>query len=170
MMYSNKMVSAIKVDGRVLRENKEVVMLPFGTEYNIFLKNMSTVRAIVNVFIDGDDVTDGTGVIVYANSHLELERSIRKGNFEKGNRFLFIERTEQIEEHRGVGVEDGLIRIEYKFEKPVVYTYSPVQYNYYTTPFYHNCNAVFGGGLVNTASFVAQNSLASAQSSLSNCA
>jgi hypothetical protein len=166
MMYSQKMVAAIKVDGRILRENKEVVMLPFGSEYNILLKNMNTVRALVNIFIDGDDITGGIGLIVYANSHLELERSIRKGNFEKGNRFRFIERTEQIEEHRGIGVEDGLIRIEYKFEKPpTIYNYNcnywPIQHTY-STPIYqtqwYNSNTVLSGatGIVrntNTASY-----------------
>ena len=147
-MYSQKMVAAIKVDGRILRENKDVVTLPFGTEYNIFLKNLSTVRALVQVFIDGDDITDGLGVIIYANSHLELERSIRKGNFEKGNRFRFIERTEQIEEHRGIGLEDGLIRIEYRFEKPsTVYShnYWPIQYAPLYQAQWYNSGTIFSG-------------------------
>ena len=174
-MYANKMVAAIKVNGRVLRENKEVVMLPFGSEYNIFLKNMSTVRALVNVFIDGDDVTDGTGIIIHANSVLDLERSIRNGNFEKGNRFRFIERSEQIEENRGIGVEDGLIRIEYKFEKPVIYNYF-MPYTQYTNsiPNYQTqmqgtwCNSNIQ---TNTVSFLAAqgSSNSCACGSVSNC-
>jgi hypothetical protein len=34
-----------------------------------------------------------------------------------GNRFKFIERTAQIEDYRGIKAEDGLLRVEYAFEK-----------------------------------------------------
>ena len=35
----------------------------------------------------------------------------------RGSKFKFIERTSNIEKHRGVKAEDGLIRIEFAFEK-----------------------------------------------------
>ena len=49
---------------------------------------------------------------------LDLERSIKNGNLTEGNRFKFIERTGSVEKHRGIGIEDGLVRIEFQFEQP----------------------------------------------------
>lgn len=118
MMYSNKMAVAIKTNGRVLRENKETVLVPFGSEYQITLKNLNSVRAIVNIFIDGDNVVEG-GLVLDAGQSVDLERSIRSGNLNEGNRFKFIERTAAIEDGpRGIKLEDGVIRVEYQFEMP----------------------------------------------------
>jgi hypothetical protein len=39
-------------------------------------------------------------------------------NTSYGQRFKFIERTADIEHHRGIQLDDGLIRVEYRFEKP----------------------------------------------------
>lgn len=119
MVYLSNFVATIKVGGKILRENQNTVAVPFGSEYSIYVKNLNSVRALVRVSIDGDDVTENNWLIVEANGTLELERSIRNGNFNTGNRFKFIERSGQIEEHRGIGAEDGLIRVEYKFETPV---------------------------------------------------
>lgn len=116
-MYDNKLAVAIKSAGRVLREFKDTVYLPFGCEYSVLIKNLNTVRAVVSVYIDGNNAGDGKEFIIQPNSELELERSIVNGNLNKGNRFKFIERTEQIEQHRGVGVDDGIVRVEFDFEK-----------------------------------------------------
>jgi hypothetical protein len=69
---------------------------------------------------DGKDATEGTWLIIPANGSLELERFIRNGNWDQGNRFKFIERTSEIEAHRGIGSEDGLVRVEFKVEKVTV--------------------------------------------------
>lgn len=122
MMYSDRFVVAVKVGGEILRENKDSVSLPFGCEYSILLKNLNSVRSSVKVSVDGTDATEGTSLVIGPNDSLELERFIRNGNFDAGNRFKFIERTAKIEQHRGVGADDGLIRVEYKYEmrKPEV--------------------------------------------------
>ena len=117
-MYGNKLAAAIKVNGKVLREFKDTVHIPFGSEYAITLKNLNTTRAVVNVYIDGDNVVPG-GLVLNAGQSIDLERSIRNNNLTEGNRFKFIERTGRIEEHRGIGIEDGLVRIEYQFELPI---------------------------------------------------
>lgn len=117
MVYSNKVVAAIKSKGKVLRENKDEVTLPFGSEYSVFIKNLHSVRIKFRVEADGNDITGGNWIIVPAHSSVELERSIKNGNFNAGNKLKFIERTAAIEEHRGVGAEDGLIRVEYFVEK-----------------------------------------------------
>jgi len=106
------------VDGKILREDKNVVTLPFGSEYSVFVKNLNPTRIKVKVSVDGTDATEGTWLVVDPNSDLDLERFIRAGNMDKGNRFKFIERTAEIEEHRGIKADDGLIRIEYQVEKP----------------------------------------------------
>ncbi len=118
-MYGNKLAAAIKVNGKVLREFKDTVYVPFGSEYTILLKNLNTTRAVVNIFIDGNNVVPG-GLVLNAGQEVDLERSIKNGNLNEGNRFKFIERTGAIEEHRGVKLEDGLLRIEYQFEKPYI--------------------------------------------------
>jgi len=118
-MYSNKLAVAIKSAGKVLREfNKDEVYLPFGKEYSIFIKNMNSKRALVKVTIDGTDVGDGTRFVVDGNDTFDLERFIKNGNFSEGNRLKFIERTDGISDHRGVGIEDGLIQVEFNFERP----------------------------------------------------
>jgi hypothetical protein len=119
MMYNNKLAIAIKTNGKVLREFGDEVRLPFGSEYSIFVKNMNTVRALVSIEIDGDDVGDGAEFVVCPGDSLDIERFLRNGNLKEGNKFKFIERTSNIEDHRGIGVEDGLIRVEFKYETPI---------------------------------------------------
>jgi len=118
-MYKNKLAIALKSAGKVLREFKDEVYVPFGSEYSIFIKNLNSVRALVTVSVDGEDVGEGTKFVINANDSIDLERFIKNGNYEAGNRFKFIERTDAIEDHRGIGIEDGLVRVEFQFEKPV---------------------------------------------------
>ncbi len=129
-MYESKMAAAIKVNGKVLREFKDTVYIPFGSEYSFLLKNLHTTRALVNIFIDGDNVVEG-GLVLDPGREVDLERYIKNGNLTEGNRFKFIERTTAIENGpRGVKLEDGLIRIEFQYEQP-----RPVI----------NVNQIFGG-------------------------
>ena len=117
-MYESKLVASLKANGKILREFKDTVYIPFGSEYSFLLKNLNTTRALVNVFIDGEDMTPG-GLVLNAGQEVDLERSIKGGNLTEGNRFKFIERTSAIENGpRGVKLEDGLVRIEFQFEKP----------------------------------------------------
>jgi hypothetical protein len=118
MMYESKLAAAIKVNGKVLREfNKDTVYIPFGSEYSILLKNLNTKRALVNIFIDGQDIVEG-GLVLNAGQEVDLERFVKNGNLTEGNRLKFIERTAGIEQHRGVKLEDGLVRVEFQFEQP----------------------------------------------------
>lgn len=121
MVYKNHVVAAVKVDGKVLRETNGEVLIPFGSEYSIFLKNLNSVRVQVKVSIDGKDVIEGIWLIIPAHGSLELERFIRNGNLNQGNKLKFIERSKEIEDHRGIEAEDGLIRVEYKTEKVTRY-------------------------------------------------
>jgi hypothetical protein len=130
MVYQNRFVAAIKVGGKILRETSSVVTIPFGSEYSILLKNLNSLRAQVRVAVDGQDATDNTSLVVNPNSSLELERYIRNGNWERGNRFRFVERTAEVEQHRGIGADDGLVRIEFWMERavrdvPIIRYYDP---------------------------------------------
>lgn len=117
-MYNQKLVASIKSKGKILREFKDTVYIPFASEYSILLKNLNTVRAVVNVFIDGENAVPG-GLVIDPGRSVDLERWIKNGNLTEGNRFKFIERTAKIEEGpRGIKEEDGLIRVEYQFELP----------------------------------------------------
>lgn len=130
-MYQDKVVAAIKVNGRVLREQGDTVSLPFGCEYSILVKNLNSVRAQITVAVDG---ADAAGQLVIApNSSIELERFIRNGNLQSGNRFKFIERTSEIEAHRGIGSDDGLIRVEAWRERVQQFVDIPVP-RYYDDP------------------------------------
>ena len=132
-MYHNKLVATLKSKGQILREDNGCFKLPFGTEYTVFLKNMDSRKAVVSINIDGDDVLDNKKLIVDANETLELEGFMRGTIAE--NKFKFIQRTKNIENHRGIHADDGLIRIEFTFEKlepitqEIIYTYP---YRYWT--------------------------------------
>ena len=116
-MYGNKLAAAIKVNGKVLREFKDTVYIPFGSEYSILVKNLNSVRTVVNIYLDGDNVVPG-GLVINPGQEIDLERWIKNGNLSEGNKFKFIERTSAIEDGpRGIKLEDGLIRIEHQFEK-----------------------------------------------------
>lgn len=117
-MYHNKLVASLKANGKILREFKDTVYIPFGSEYSFLLKNLHTQRALVNVFIDGEDVVEG-GLVLNAGQEVDLERYVKNGNLSAGNKFKFIERTQTIEDGpRGVKLEDGLVRIEFQYEQP----------------------------------------------------
>lgn len=136
-MLESKMVCCLKANGKVLREHKDTVYVPFGTEYSILIKNLNSLRAMVKVSIDGKDVADGkVDFIVNANSEIDLARFLPNGNMERGNKFKFIERTASIEQHRGVGVEDGIIRIEFQYERQSIPLVNPST-DYWRDKFYY---------------------------------
>lgn len=130
-MYSQKVVLVIKSKGKVLQEIGDTVYLPFGSEYSILIKNLSSQRLAAGVSIDGIDATDDVMLVVEPNSEVELERYIKNANLKKGNRFKFIERTADIVQHRGVGPQDGLVKLTYQFEIPSKPAWPTISSSYY---------------------------------------
>ena len=122
MMYNNLFAAAIMVDNKVLNESKGVYYLPFGTEYSIYLKNLNSIRASVNMTIDGESITQNKRILIEPNSACILERYI-----DKPICFKFIEKTNSIREYRGNRIDDGIIRIGFQFavkqEVPYVIPY-----------------------------------------------
>ena len=136
-MYHEGLVVVVKSNGKILRENKDEVYLPFGSEYAILLKNLETRKALVKISIDGADVLDGNSLIIDPNTETNLE-GFMKGSIAK-NKFKFIKKTKEISDHRGDRIDDGIIRVEYWFEqlvekKHIVTEHVHHFYNYY------NCN------------------------------
>ena len=127
-MHKELLVASIKASGKVLRELHDVVLLPFGTEYSIFIKNLSAQRCEFKIHIDGNNIAeDNSSFIVNGNQSIEIERFLGQDK-NTGYKFKFIERTESIENHRGIGAEDGLVQIEYEFERitpPITNAWTP---------------------------------------------
>jgi len=113
-VYKQNLVVVIKVNGKILREDGDIVRLPFNNTYSILIKNLNSVKALVSVSIDGKDILNGNQLIVNPNSDVELERFVDDLN--RGNKFLFIQKSKEIAEHRGDFIDDGCIRVEYSFE------------------------------------------------------
>ena len=116
MVYFEKMVASLKVNGKFIRSENDTIKLPFGAQYEIYLKNMESRDALVKISIDGKDALDSNQIILKANSSTTLEGFL-EGNVVK-NKFKFIELTKEIEDHLGYNPEDSIIRIEFRFVKP----------------------------------------------------
>jgi len=115
MVFKEQFVAVVKCQGKILREHGDLVTLPFGSEYSILLKNLESRKASVKIHVDGQDVLGGNSLVINPNSEMELERFI--DSLDRGNRFKFIQKTQEIQEHRGDKVDDGIIRVEFTYEK-----------------------------------------------------
>lgn len=115
-MYSNKLVASIKTNGQIAREHGDIVYLPFGSDYTIFLKNLHTKKAVINISIDGKDILDGTQLILDGGMALDLKRWIQKGDMTTGPKLRFIEKTDTIRETKEETGMDGIIEVTYQFE------------------------------------------------------
>lgn len=139
-MYSNKLVVCVKANGKVLKEAKDLVHLPFNSEFSVLVKNLNSRRAKFTLHIDGQDVLDGEHIIVNANDEVEMKRFIRNGNMNEGNAFKFIERTQKIEDGpRGIKVDDGVVRVEFWFEQeePIVTTTTHYHRDYWWDEYHY---------------------------------
>lgn len=128
MVYNKNFVVAIKHKNSILREIDSSVYLPFNSDYSILLKNLSSQTAVANVTIDGEDVLGGHAVVVKPNSDFELKRFLLKSDMNKGPRFKFIEKTNEIEKHRGNRVDDGIVRVEYRFQRQMEHSTHTITY------------------------------------------
>ncbi len=145
MTYKDNFVAEVKCNGKILRIRDGAVNLPYGSEYTLLLKNLNSRKVSVKVHIDGQDVLDYSSLILDPNSSSELEGFL-SGIVAK-NHFKFIHKTKQIQEHRGDKIDDGLIRVEFAFEKPtpevikktIIHEHHEYydHYHHRPRPFYH---------------------------------
>jgi hypothetical protein len=164
-MYSNHFVVAIKVNGTAQKELKDgSVIIPFESEYTIHLRNKNRTRnAVAYVYIDGDLVTP-TGVVVYKNSFVDLERSTDKAVKFK---FVSLQTPEAIEFGKDTENSDkgmGVIEVRWHYEKErskPVYT-PPIiireeHHHHYPRPWYgdrimcSNSSSMLRGASLNNA-------------------
>lgn len=176
-MFKNDFIVAVRCGGQILREVGDLVSLPFGSEYSLLLKNKSSRKAVVKVEIDGQDVLDGDRLVVNPNGEIDLQGFMehRIGPLPVAkNRFKFIKKTQEIVEHRGDKIDDGIVRVEFQYEKCVRETiqetvihrrhvyYDPPcwlypwtqpwdypRYPYYGDHFYCSSGTVAGGDISN---------------------
>lgn len=131
MVYKQKLIAAIKVNNKTLKENGDIVEIPFKSEYSIYLKNLETRKCKIEIIIDGSNVGN---YILDPLSKIDLER------FNDSDRkFKFIAKTKDIEEFRGNEPEDGLIEIKYSFEKQYTNNYNIPSIWKQSNP-YEKCN------------------------------
>jgi len=116
-MYKDQFIAIIKVGDDILREKDGMVYLPFDSEYAIHMKNLSPNIVVVDsVCIDGEDVLDGK-IYVYSNCTHILDR------FPSGHRFKFVKKTTKLKKNRKDRIDDGIVRIQFHFEKSYCYFY-----------------------------------------------
>lgn len=73
-MYSNRFVMCVVQDGQPVKElGNGVVKLPFGSEYSLRFRNKNNRRAVVQIFIDGENVS-GEGYVIPANDFVDIKR------------------------------------------------------------------------------------------------
>lgn len=171
MTYKEQFVVEVKCKGKILRVKNDCVYLPFGSDYSIYLKNLNSVRASVKIAIDGEDVLDGSMLVVNGNSSVELQGFL-KDNYAK-NKFKFIQKTKEIQDYRGDRIDDGIIRVEFAYEKtkqdPVILREEHHHYHY-NNPFYWNYGGYYTGDSSdnNTKILTAYNISCCSDASLSN--
>lgn len=115
MVYSNNFIVVIKHKGKILRDIDKVVRLPFGSEYSVLLKNKDSRTAVANIEIDGEDVMGGHQYIVPGNSSRELKGFLK--GMKATHKFRFIKKTKEISRFRGDKLDDGIVRVEFKYEQ-----------------------------------------------------
>lgn len=126
-MYKNNFIVSIKMGEKIVREYNDVVLLPFGSEYSILLKNLNNRKALVDVFIDGESaLRDNRKIIVAPYETVELEGF--KEDSKVKHKFRFIEKTDDIKKYRRDKIEDGIIRVEIQYEKEYLWNWNQYYY------------------------------------------
>ncbi len=115
-MFKENLVVSVKAGGNYLTDKGNRVLMPFGTEYELFFRNKDCRRvAIGPVTIDGKDVLNGKRLVLDAGDDSTIKGEIR--NTDDSYNFKFIEKTKKISDHRGDDPEDGLISVAFQYEE-----------------------------------------------------
>jgi len=118
-MYKDKFVLSIISGGHVLREsgskNTKQVVVPFGNEYKIRLKNKNDRSCTANITIDGTPVSNFGDVIVNAGGTIDLERFIT-GSMTSGKKFKFVD-LDNPDVDDPTKSENGIIRVKFHLAK-----------------------------------------------------
>lgn len=135
MPYNNKFVLNAVLNGQIVPDrNGGNIVLPFGCEYGLRLRNRHNRRAVVKVEIDGEDISGG-GWIIPANSFIDVDRPV---NVSK--KFKFVSLTSEDAADFGkdgpnYGRVNGTVTASFSLEEehPAMYcgwTYPHTGYHY----------------------------------------
>lgn len=112
-----------------------VVKVPFGTEYELRFRNKNDRNAVVQIFIDGENVSGG-GYVVRANSHIDIKRHSDK---DRSFKFVSLDSEAAVDFGKNGPNEDkvkGTIEARFFFEKEVPkpvyvpYVWHHIHYNH----------------------------------------
>jgi len=125
-MYSNKFVFSIKVDGCTLQElaNGEI-HLPINSEYAIWLQNKHDCKAVAQIFIDGENVSDG-GYIIPARYGILIKRH---SNADRA--FKFVDLNSEAASNAGkngpnTNKQKGVVEVRFFLEKKYIQHSFPI--------------------------------------------
>lgn len=94
MVYSNKFVMCVLLNGVPVQEAANgQVALPFGAEFGLRFRNKHNRRAMVKIYIDGENVSGG-GYIVNANDYGDI---IRHHDFDRAFKFVALDSPDAVE-------------------------------------------------------------------------
>jgi len=160
-MFKDNFIVAVKYNDSILREDGDTVTLPFDSEYSILLKNLDSKRASVNITIDGEDILNGNSLVLKPNSVLDL-KGFLEDNDEVKKKFKFIHKTKDIADYRGDRIDDGLIRIEFAYEKPPTSLYWKIynESDIFRFPYYY-CRTSYSSTKDSLPGTVVMNSIVS---------
>ncbi len=134
MVYSNKFVMAILLDGLPVKELANgTVQLPFGCEYSLRFRNKNNVRAVVKIYVDGENVS-GNGYIVPANDCVDIKRHSEK---DCAFKFVSLESGDAIEHGKNgpnLDKSKGVIEARFYLEKPQLKSTVHHYHHYYNRP------------------------------------
>lgn len=139
MAYSSRFVACVLVDGKPQRELGDgTVLLDFGTEYTIRLRNKNPRRAVAHILIDGEDVSGG-GYVIPASDYVDIKRHYDKP---VGFKFVDVESADAVEFGKNGPNHDrtkGVIEVRFHLEKeappkPVVKEVHIHHYDHYFVP------------------------------------
>jgi hypothetical protein len=130
MVYSNKFVMCVLYQGTPQEELANgVVKLPFGAEYSLRFRNKNSRRAVVKIYIDGENVSGG-GYIIPANDHIDIKRHHDK---DRSFKFVELDSPEAVDAGKNGPNHDktkGTIEARFYLEKEKPTYYYPQPYKY----------------------------------------
>jgi len=137
MVYSNKFVMCILVNGQIAKEFPNgTTLIPFGSEYTIRFRNKNSRKAVVKFSIDGEDA-GGQGYIIPANDHIDIKRYAHK---DVAFKFVDLNSQEAIDFGKNGDNKDrikGVIEAIFYLEKEIIKCYT---YNNSPTVYWQNAS------------------------------
>lgn len=126
-MYRDSYVVAVLVNGKVQKETSDgLVLIPFGSEYVLRLKNKLRKRSVADVWLDGRIAC--RGVILNANGTLDLERFVDT-DLSSGKKFKLVRTTDSRVE-QPEDSENGILEVNFYQEKEAPLVEKVVHHEY----------------------------------------